>query len=154
MSTALATDFRKQAIDFQHEIKGLDGVLSTREEIDKVNPLVHKFADGMYIREIFMPAGQIIVSATHKQTHPYFIMSGEVSVATDEGVVKLKAPYTGITKAGTKRILYTHEDTTWITVHSTDKTTLDELEKELVNWDNDIEAISEEKIEQLMEGNK
>ena len=34
-----------------------------------------------------------------------------------------------ITKPGTKRVLYTHKDTVWVTFHATDKTTVEDLEK-------------------------
>ncbi len=95
-------------------------------------PLEHTFVGGLYVREITMKAGLVITSRIHKTTSPYFIMSGAVSVITDDGPVYLKAPYHGITEAGTKRVLYIHEDTVWITVHRTDATEIEEVEDELV----------------------
>ena len=80
-------------------------------------PLEHTFADGCYIRRIFMPKGSIVVSKIHKTKHPYFILKGDVSVLTEKGVVRLSAPYNGITEAGTQRVLYMHEDTVWCTCH-------------------------------------
>ena len=68
-----------------------------------------------------MPKGQIISTGIHKIEHPYFVQKGDVSVLTDEGIIRIKAPYNGITKPGTKRLIYMHEDTIWITVHATDK---------------------------------
>lgn len=79
--------------------------------------LNHVFAGDMYVREIFMKKGMLIVSKIHKHEHPYFIMSGEVSVLTESGVERIKSPHRGITKIGTKRVLYIHEDTIWATVH-------------------------------------
>mgnify|MGYP003111146816 CR=1 FL=1 len=89
--------------------------------VNTINPLKHTFADGLYIREIFMPKGQIVSTGIHKVEHPYFVQKGDVSVLTDEGIKRVKAPYNGITKPGTKRLIYMHEDTIWITVHATDK---------------------------------
>ncbi len=81
-------------------------------------PVIHRFTPGMYIREIFMPAGSLLTSKIHNTEHPYVISKGKVSVWTgDDGVVTLKAPHTGITKPGTRRVLFTHEDTTWVTFH-------------------------------------
>jgi hypothetical protein len=40
----------------------------------------------------------------------------------EAGVVRLRAPYTGITTPGTQRIIYIHEDTIWTTFHVTDET--------------------------------
>jgi len=135
--SVLAEDvsFNDKAIAVQNQIADMDGVLTDEKEIEKTNPLEHTFADGMYVRKIFMPAGQVIISKTHKQKHPYFILSGVVSVASEEGVEKITAPYSGITEAGTKRILYIHEDTTWVTVQRTEKTDVDEITKDLVSHD-------------------
>jgi hypothetical protein len=43
-------------------------------------PLVHRFTPGMYIREIFMPAGSLITSKIHKTEHPYTISKGKFAV--------------------------------------------------------------------------
>ena len=74
----------------------------------------------------------IFVTKIHKKTHPYFILKGKVSVLTGDGVTVLQGPFSGITKAGTKRIIYTHEDTVWTTVHATNETDLVKLEDELI----------------------
>jgi hypothetical protein len=95
-------------------------------------PLEHTFGEGIYVRQITMPAGHLIVSKIHKYAHPYFILRGECSVLTENGVVRLKAPYHGITKAGTKRALYIYEETVWVTVHATHKTNLEEIEEEII----------------------
>ena len=96
---------------------------------DDCGPLEHSFADGLYIRKYTGIKGTIAISKLHKTNHPYFVMTGKASVLTEEGPVVIKAPYNGITKAGTKRILYFHEDTLWITVHATEETDLKKIEK-------------------------
>lgn len=80
----------------------------------------HRFADGMYIREIYMPKGAMIVSNIHKTTHPFTILEGVVRVRTHKGTETLTAPYMGITTPGTRRILYIEEDTRWATFHATE----------------------------------
>jgi quercetin dioxygenase-like cupin family protein len=84
---------------------------------------------GLYVRELTMPAGLIVVSRIHLREHPFYILSGEVSVYDGNGVSTYVGPYKGITKPGTKRVLYTHKDTVWVTFHATDKTTVEDLEK-------------------------
>ena len=59
-------------------------------------------------------------------------MKGEMSILTKEGTQRIKAPYQGITKAGTKRIIYTHSDCVFITVHRTDCLTVEEVEDEVL----------------------
>ena len=48
-------------------------------------PLVHRFTEGMYIREIFMPQGTLITSRIHLTNHPFTISKGRVKVSIDGG---------------------------------------------------------------------
>lgn len=98
-------------------------------------PLVHTFVDGAYVRKITMPKGLLLTSKIHKICHPYFIMKGDVSVLTEEGTKRIKAPYAGVTPAGTKRLIYVHEETEWITVHVTKETDLGKIEDEIISKD-------------------
>ncbi len=99
---------------------------------DDCCPLEHLFGDGLYIRVMRAPKGMINVSKIHKTTHPFFILEGSLSIHTGEKIINIKAPHYGITKPGTKRIVYFHEDTTWITVHATKETDLEKIEDELI----------------------
>lgn len=90
----------------------------------------HTVTPGMYMRELTMPAGAIVVSQIHLHEHPFIVVKGEVSVYDGKELVRIKAPYKGITKPGTKRVLYIHEETTWITFHATEETDLDMLESD------------------------
>lgn len=86
-------------------------------------PLTHRFTPGLYIREIFMPKGALVVSRIHKTEHPFVVSQGHAAVwVPGEGVVQIKAPFCGITKPGTQRILFIHEDCIWTTFHITDET--------------------------------
>lgn len=98
----------------------------------EVCPLKHTFAPGVYVREIFIPKGTLIVGKLHKHAHPNFLMSGDVSVLTEEGPKRLRGPMSMISPAGTKRVVYAHEDTVWITIHVTKKTSLREIEKHVI----------------------
>ena len=80
-------------------------------------PLKHTFTEGIYTREIFLPKAYYFITKTHKVEHPFFIISGDVSILTERGIERLKGPCHGITRPGTKRFIYTNEDTVWITVH-------------------------------------
>jgi ribosomal protein L31 len=132
----------------------MDEALTEDAEIEKVNPLEHTFADGMYIRKIVMPAGQLIISKIHKQQHPFFILSGDVSVMTENGVVRYNKPFNGITEVGTQRILYTHAETTWITVQRTDETDVEKIVNTLTAKDFNDPELSTETINELLGGNQ
>lgn len=123
-----AEDFRKMIIHAEDE-------LIKRPETFNADsgdcPLKHTFLNGLYIREILMPEGMIIISKLHLKDNPYFVLSGMATISTEDGIILIEAPYHGITKAGTKRALFIHEDMVWITVHPTDKTDVKEVEKEI-----------------------
>jgi hypothetical protein len=95
-------------------------------------PLKHSFAKGLYIREITMPANMLFVTKIHKYSHAAFVLSGEVSILEENGPRRVIAPASFITPPGTKRIVFTHKETVWTTVHATDKTDLNEIEEEII----------------------
>ena len=111
-------------------------------------PLVHKFTDGMYIREIFMPAGSLWTSKIHKTEHPYVVSYGKAAVSIDaQEWYEITAPYTGITKPGTRRVLYILEDCIWTTFHRIDgmKSEYNDLSSE------EIDKIVEEIEDKILE---
>lgn len=97
-----------------------------------MNPTTHSFADGQYIREIYNPADAIIITKIHKKNHPFFLLEGKMTIITLEETITIEAPHYGVTKAGTKRIIYTHEPCRFVTVHRTDSTSISEIEEEVV----------------------
>jgi hypothetical protein len=54
-------EYREKVIEFEKQLLSTDGAL-VGEELEKVSPLKHSFADGCYIREIFIPANGLVIS--------------------------------------------------------------------------------------------
>ena len=123
--------FRNKCAEIEKNILKHKNSFNGIEESLKTNPIKSTFTDGQYIREIFMPADQLITTRIHKKKHPFFVMSGKIAIVSEEGIEEIEAPYHGITKPGTKRIIYTHEDTVFITVHATNKKTVEEVVKDI-----------------------
>jgi hypothetical protein len=137
--------------------KTVDKMQAAMKRLPQVDcPLVHRFTPGLYVREIFMPKGTFIISKIHKTEHPFIVSKGHVAVWIEGvGVVEIKAPYCGVTKAGTRRILYIREDCVWTTFHPTDKTDVNEIEKDVIfnaETDESVE-ISAETMKLLKEEN-
>ena len=124
-------DFRKKINELEEAVVNTEGGM-TGKELNRVNPVKHTFAGGCYIREIYNPANELIITKIHKKEHPFFLMKGEMSILTEEGIQNIKAPYQGVTKPGTKRAIYTHEECIFITVHATENTTIKDVEEEVV----------------------
>lgn len=99
-------------------------------------PLQHYFAPGIYLREIFMPAGSIVIGKIHKTEHLNLIERGKVSIIHADGSTEtFSAPYTFVSKPGVQKVLYIHEDTVWKTVHATDERDIDRLDALLIEPD-------------------
>ena len=123
-------EFREKISDLEQAIVDMGD--TTGEVMHDANPVKHTFAGGCYIREIYNPANQLLVTKIHKKEHPFFLMKGEMSILTEEGIQNIKAPYQGVTKPGTKRAIYTHEECVFITVHATDNTIIEDVEEEVI----------------------
>jgi len=136
-------DYKENKIKFQNKIKEFETAITKHCEENNNQDLnsqitgqtegavTHNFADGQYIRQIVMPKGLLVTTKIHAKNHPFFIMKGEASIYSNDGVERIKAPFHGITEAGTKRVLYIHEECTFITVHRTDCLSIDDVVNEI-----------------------
>lgn len=96
----------------------------------------HYFHGGMYCREVFRPAGVLVVGAVHRKEHFYLIVSGTVKITDGEGQVQeVSGPYLFLSKPGTKRAVYAVTDTLCMTFHATESKTVADAEQELVEPD-------------------
>ena len=96
-------------------------------------PLTHTFSESVYCREIFMPAGMIVVGHVHKTTHINIVSKGKALVWMNGEVVEITAPFTFESKAGVRKVLYIIEDMFWSTIHVTNETDTDKLKDILVD---------------------
>lgn len=93
-------------------------------------PVKHHFSPGVYARELFIPAGVVLTGKIHKYRQLNILSHGEMSVLTEDGVKRVKAPFTVVSPAGTRRIAYAHTDCTWTTILATDEADPDTIEAE------------------------
>ena len=102
-------------------------------------PVEHHFAPGVYMRQMNAKAGTVVVSKMHRTEHMNILLSGSLTVATENGIELLKAPVVLKSMPGTKRIGYFHEDSTWITVHPTNETDLNLIEQQVIVPESEID---------------
>ena len=102
----------------------------------------HTFHAGMYCREVWRPAGVLVVGKVHKKEHFYLIVSGTVAITTDDGVQLVTGPHLLCSTPGTKRAVYAETDALCMTFHVVDAKTIEDAETELVETDaNDMYTI-------------
>jgi len=116
------------------------GLAALGDEVKVDLPLKHTFTPGLYLRQIFMPAGSIVVSRRHLTEHPFIVLEGVADVFDEKGgyVQRIEAPFVGVTKAGTRRVLNILEDSTWLTAHVTDLTDPDEIVATITEHNNKL----------------
>jgi hypothetical protein len=121
------------ATSMQEKVKALQNELS---KLPQYEPLTkHTFHGGMYCREVWRPAGVLVVGKVHKKEHFYMIVYGTVAITTDDGVKSVTGPCLLSSMPGTKRAVYAETDTLCMTFHRTDSTTVEEAEAEMVEED-------------------
>ena len=100
-------------------------------------PLKHTFADGIYVRQMEMKQGQVVVGAIHNHLHAWFLMKGRVLINNNGEKVEHIAPCYTVSQPGSKRFIYALEDSVFVNVHKNPSNTKDieKLEKEIVSFD-------------------
>jgi hypothetical protein len=106
-------------------------------------PEKHHFGPNVYIKEVTLPAGAVIVGKYHRHEHLCNMISGHMIVVDSEGNrTELVAPMTFMAKAG-RKIAYIIETVVFQNIYSTSETDIQKLEDMIVDNSKDL----------LLEGN-
>jgi hypothetical protein len=104
--------------------------MSTLENIEKLEsallrmpqvelPLTHMFAPGVYWREMFAPAGTLVVGHMHKTKHFNVLLSGKMVVLVDGKPFEMKAPEVFVSEAGVRKVAYVTQDMRFVNIFPT-----------------------------------
>lgn len=120
-------------------------------EFDTMDQLVpiHRFTPGIYTRELTIPKDMIVVGKRHGREHIVMLITGKCRVVTEHSDEILQAPCTFISAAGEKRVVYTLEETTWVTIHRTNGTDMEQVEADLIIAEPDYAKHVPEHVKQL-----
>lgn len=123
-------EFRRMITEFEKKLEVVPGV-----EKGNCHPLTHTFADGMYVRQLTVPSQTLTVTKIHAKDNFFFLLKGTMSMLTENGVNTITAPCWGVTRAGTKRIIWHHDEVLFCTVHRTDEVDVDNAENDIIAKD-------------------
>ena len=98
-------------------------------------PLKHSFADSIYVRQMSMKKDSAVIGAIHNHLHVWFLLTGNITVATESSTEDYIAPCYVIATPGVKRVIYANEDSIFVNIHKNPTNTqdLNELEAEIVS---------------------
>ena len=157
LQNGLAKDFKTTITKLEQDLKAAadnNNIIAGTKEKPIVNdnpniPIQHFFMDGVYIREMTMFEGTVVIGAIHKTLHMCFLLEGSLTVADENGVKDYIAPCKIIATPGVKRVIHAIEDSIFVNVHKNPSNTKDinKLEKDLV-------ALSYEEYEKYINKNK
>ena len=134
-SNELAVNSREKILELQqYLVDRADGENIVVEHDSHLFPLKHTFADGIYVRQMSMKAGTMVVGAIHKHLHVWFLLTGNIAVATEDTIEEDIAPCYVVATPGTKRVIYANEDSIFVNIHKNPTNTQDisYLEREIV----------------------
>lgn len=112
------------------------------KNIAKELPVTDTVCNGIYYRELFIPADVALTGKVHREKHLCMLLSGDISVLTDDGMKRIQAPYTFVSEPEMKRAGYAHTDCIFATVHQTELTDIQQIEEALF-YDSDLSWIEE-----------
>ncbi len=108
----------------------LNTILSRQELVElQSNPLIFKnkiklpkanvfLSNGVYFRELTLPANVMVIGETHKYEHLFMVLKGKAKlISTYENLI-VKAGYISKAPPLTKRLVITFEETTFANIHS------------------------------------
>ena len=87
--------------------------------------------DGLYGRQLFIPKHTLAVGKVHRHRH-ITVLLGDVSLLTSNGMKRMQGWHVVVDEPGIKRAAFAHEDTVILTVHATDKTSISDIEREVI----------------------
>ena len=122
--------FRETVTSLEKQMLDSDNPLVVKGNSDSF-PLTHSFSDGVYIREMSMLEGGIVIGKIHNRSHTWFLMKGKLKIANEDGVVTYSAPTYVNASSGAKRVIIALEDSVFVNVHPNPDniTNIDELER-------------------------
>ncbi len=112
------------------QIERVEGELLRRPQVDA--PVLHRFAPGVYLRTIIMPAGCDVIGHEHTTEHFNVVLRGRALVLCEGRVEIVQAPAVFVSGAGVRKVLHILEEMEWATIHPTRETDLEKLEKALI----------------------
>ena len=113
----------ERPVPTREQIVGLqDAMIPHRCELPVPN---HFFAPGMYLRELTVPAGMLIVGKIHKHAHFLIVTKGRAEVISEFGRAIVGPGHISVSQPGSKRVVLALEDTQFLTVHTNSSDTED-----------------------------
>lgn len=110
------------------------GLLALPAEEKREFEVKHTFLNGMYMRELFIPKGSVLIGKIHKLDCLNIVSKGDISILTENGSGRVTAGHSVVSPAGIQKVGFANEDTVFVNVFRTDETDVSKIE-DAVAWE-------------------
>jgi len=116
MTTDIVSNFCGDLLDVsvRHKIEALENEFLKLPQVEI--PVIHRWSGGIYVREITIPKDTILTGRIYLDDHFDIMVSGDVTVSSNDGLKRLQGFHIFEGLMGKKRAGYTHQETRWITM--------------------------------------
>ena len=90
---------------------------------------MHHFSDGLYAKQMLIPAGYVVFNHTHKYSHLSMLASGDVVVEVEGVANEFSGPACIEIKAGLEHKIFARTDAVWFCIHATSETDVDKIDE-------------------------
>ena len=94
--------------------------------------IVHHFSDGLYAKQMIIPADTMILKHTHSFSHLSILASGKVAVMQGDDAEIIEAPACIEIKAGLVHGVKALTDCVWFCIHATDEKDASKVDNVLI----------------------
>ena len=94
---------------------------------------VHHFSDGLYAKQVQIPANHVVGQHSHKYSHLSVLAQGTVLVFVDDQQKKYTAPACIEIAAGKQHRVFAVTDAVWFCIHATAETDVEKIDEVLVS---------------------
>lgn len=116
------------------EIESFTRFMNCLPEEQRVDcPNKHYFAPGVYVREMFIPAGTFIIGRVHKTSHINIMLQGEGKFIINGEIVDVKQGDIFNSDANVRKVCIATSDVRFLNVFPVAHEDVEELEKELAH---------------------
>ncbi len=124
---AIQKAMQESGVGLRENIEGLEEAMLKKEQVEY--DLYHHFFPGIYIREVLIPKGALVLGHYHKTECLNIFLKGKATLVDDNGSTStIEAPMMFMSKPG-RKLAYAIEDMTWQNIFLTDETNIEKLEE-------------------------
>lgn len=116
------------------EVLALDEALSKHKDALEGIETIHNHSEGQYIRQVYIPAGVLVVGKRHRNKTLNVVLQGKCTIrnSDQEEAYTVEAPYMYESGANVKKVVLAITDTIFANIHVTTETDMKKLEEQCI----------------------